>query len=69
MPDLWLAMVMAVWAEPRASRKTKGVDALRKLKDNPLVVCTVARVLWADRVVERTREWFARAAATDPDLL
>ena len=45
------------------------MDALRKLKDSPLVVCTVARVLWADRVVERMREWFARAAATDPDLL
>jgi pre-mRNA-processing factor 6 len=40
---------MALWAEPRASRKTKSVDALRKTKDNPLVVCTVARVLWAGR--------------------
>jgi pre-mRNA-processing factor 6 len=59
---------MAVWAEPRASRKTKGVDALRKTKDSPLVVCTVARVLWADRAIERAREWFARATATDPDL-
>jgi pre-mRNA-processing factor 6 len=59
---------MALWAEPRASRKTKSVDALRKTKDNPLVVCTVARVLWADRVVERARDWFGRATATDPDL-
>ena len=59
---------MALWAEPRASRKTKSVDALRKTKDNPLVVCTVARILWADRVIERAREWFNRATATDPDM-
>jgi len=59
---------MALWAEPRASRKTKSVDALRKTKDNPIIVCTVARVLWTDRVIERAREWFSRATATDPDL-
>ncbi|KAF4618007.1 hypothetical protein D9613_012849 [Agrocybe pediades] len=27
---------LALWAEPRASRKTKSVDALRKTKDSPL---------------------------------
>lgn len=59
---------MALWAEPRASRKTKSVDALRKTKDSPLVVCTVARILWADRVIDRAREWFSRATATDPDM-
>lgn len=52
---------MALWAEPCASRKTKT-------RDNPLVVCTVARVLWADRVVEQARDWFGRVTATDPDL-
>jgi len=67
-PSSGLLWSMAIWAEPRAARKTKGVDALRKTKDHPLVVCAVARVLWADRVVGRAREWFARATATDPDL-
>jgi pre-mRNA-processing factor 6 len=67
-PSSGLLWSMAIWAEPRAARKTKGVDALRKTKDHPLVVCTVARVLWADRVVGRARDWFGRATATDPDL-
>ena len=67
-PSSGILWSMAIWAEPRAARKTKGVDALRKTKDHPLVVCTVARVLWADRVVGRAREWFGRAIATDPDL-
>ncbi|KAF8169640.1 PRP1 splicing factor, N-terminal-domain-containing protein [Pholiota molesta] len=63
-----LLWAMALWAEPRASRKTKSVDALRATKDSPLVVCTVARVLWADRVIERARDWFGRASVLDPDL-
>lgn len=67
-PSSGVLWSMALWAEPRASRKTKSVDALRKTKDNPLVVCSVARVLWADRVIERARDWFGRATATDPDL-
>ena len=67
-PSSGLLWSMAIWAEPRAARKTKGVDALRKTKDHPLVVCTIARVLWADRVIGRARDWFGRATTTDPDL-
>ncbi|KAF9485914.1 hypothetical protein BDN70DRAFT_870869 [Pholiota conissans] len=67
-PSSGLLWSMALWAEPRASRKTKSVDALRTTKDSPLVVCTVARVLWADRVVERARDWFGRASVLDPDM-
>ena len=67
-PASGLLWSMALWAEPRAARKTKSVDALRKTKDSPLVVCTVARVLWADRVIERAREWFGRATVADADL-
>jgi pre-mRNA-processing factor 6 len=66
-PTSGLLWSLALWAEARASRKTKSVDALRKTKDSPIVVCAVARVLWADRVIERAREWFGRATATDPD--
>ena len=62
MPLLWL---MVVWTE---LRKTKQVDALRKTKDSPLVVSTVARVLWADQAIEKVRDWFGRVTAMDPDL-
>jgi hypothetical protein len=34
---------------------------LRKTKDHPLVVCAVARVLWADRNIGRARDWFGRS--------
>jgi pre-mRNA-processing factor 6 len=37
-------------------------------KDRPLIVCTVARVLGADRAIQRAGDWFAGATSTDPDL-
>lgn len=66
-PSSGLLWSLALMSEPRASRKTKSVDALRKTKDSPLVVCTVARVFWADRMIERARDWFGRATKTDQD--
>ena len=59
---------LTIWSEPRPMRKTRSVDALKKSADNPLIICTVARLFWAERKIEKAREWFARAAATAPDL-
>jgi len=47
---------MALWAELRVLRKMKRMDALRKTRDSPLVVCTIARVLWTHRMIERARD-------------
>jgi pre-mRNA-processing factor 6 len=52
---------MAIWAEPRPARKARSADALKKAADNPLVICTVARLFWVERKIEKAREWFARA--------
>ncbi|KAL5524399.1 PRP1 [Sanghuangporus sanghuang] len=61
---LW---AMAIWAEPRPTRKTRSADALRKCSGDAQVICAVARLFWAERKVEKARQWFARACATDPD--
>ena len=39
-----------------------------KTKDNPLVICTVMRIFWSERKVEKARVWFGRALAQDSDL-
>jgi len=59
---------MSIWAEPRPMRKARSVDALKKSADNPVIICTVARLFWAERKIEKARQWFGRAVATDPDL-
>ena len=67
-PESGLLWTMSVWSEPRPARKTRSADALRKTKDNPLVICTVARIFWSERKIEKAREWFGRALAQDSDL-
>jgi pre-mRNA-processing factor 6 len=33
-----------------------------------MVICTVARLFWAEGKIEKARDWFKRSTATDPDL-
>jgi len=58
---------LAIWAEPRPARKSRSVDALKKSKDSALVTCTVGRLFWAERKIEKARQWFARSVATGQD--
>ncbi|KIJ93573.1 hypothetical protein K443DRAFT_684462 [Laccaria amethystina LaAM-08-1] len=67
-PTSGLLWSMAIWAEPRPMRKSRSVDALKKSADNPIIICTVARLFWQERKIEKARQWFGRAVATDPDL-
>lgn len=67
-PASGLLWSLSIWSEPRPMRKTRSVDALKKSSDNPIIICTVARLFWADRSIEKARHWFNRAAATAPDL-
>jgi pre-mRNA-processing factor 6 len=59
---------MAIWSEARPQRKARSVDALRRCEADPLVICTVARLYWADRRIEKARKWFERAVSAGPDL-
>ena len=66
-PTSGILWSMAIWAEPRPTRKSRSVDALKKSKDNAIVTCTVARLFWAERKVEKARQWFSRSVATVQD--
>jgi pre-mRNA-processing factor 6 len=67
-PTSGILWSMAIWSEARPQRKARSVDALRKCEADPLVICTVARLYWADRRIEKAREWFERAVSAGPDL-
>ncbi|KAI0057787.1 hypothetical protein BV25DRAFT_1830701 [Artomyces pyxidatus] len=67
-PESGLLWSMAIWAEPRPSRKSKSIDALKKCQDDAGVICTVARLFWAERKIEKAREWFNRSVGADHDL-
>src|SRR6266851_5087464 len=67
-PTSGLLWSMAIWAEARPQRKARSVDALKKCADDPLVICTVARLFWAERKIEKARQWFDRAVSAGPDF-
>ncbi|CAE6448853.1 unnamed protein product [Rhizoctonia solani] len=67
-PNSGLLWSLAIWLEPRATRKARSVDALKKSSDDPVIICTVARLFWAEGKIEKARQWFQRAVATDKDL-
>lgn len=67
MPASGLLHSYSVWLEPRPTRKTRSVDALKKTNNAPSVIVTVARLFWAERKIEKARDWFGRAVAADPD--
>ncbi|KAI9004399.1 PRP1 splicing factor, N-terminal-domain-containing protein [Hyaloraphidium curvatum] len=61
----------ALWAEailmePRPLRKSKSADALKKCENDAHVVCVIARLFWAERKVDKARNWFQRTTKTDP---
>lgn len=65
LPASGLLHSYSVWTEPRPTRKTRSVDALKKTNNAPAVLVTVARLFWAERKIEKARSWFERAVKTD----
>ncbi|KAM0790103.1 hypothetical protein ACM66B_005430 [Microbotryomycetes sp. NB124-2] len=67
LPTSGLLHSCSVWSEPRPTRKSRSVDALKKTNNAPAVIVTVARLFWAERKVEKARDWFGRAVQADGD--
>ncbi len=44
------------------------MEALKKCPEDARVFLTCAKMLWDERKLEKAREWFNRAVATDADL-
>ncbi|TRM66208.1 PRP1 splicing factor, N-terminal-domain-containing protein [Schizophyllum amplum] len=64
-PSSGLLWSMAIWSEARPARKARSVDAVKKTNDDSLVLCSIARLFWSERKIEKAREWFGRAVARD----
>lgn len=67
LPASGLLHSYSVWCEPRPTRKSRSVDALKKTNNSPAVIVTVARLFWSERKVEKARDWFGRAVVADGD--
>ncbi|KAK4685611.1 pre-mRNA-processing factor 6, partial [Tremellales sp. Uapishka_1] len=63
-PLLWS---MTIFMEQPQQRKGRSVDAVKKAGEHPLVLSAVARLFWAERKIEKTRQWMANATLADGD--
>jgi len=60
-PTSGILWSMTILSEARPQRRTRSVDAMKKAGDDPYIICTVARLFWAERKIEKARHWFSRA--------
>lgn len=58
---------MAIWMENSQQRKGRSLDALKKAEGHPVVIVAVARLFWAERKIEKTRQWMEKAISADAD--
>ena len=56
-----------MYLEARTSRRERITAALQKVDTDPLLYVTAARILWADRRLDKASTWFNKAIVRDPD--
>jgi len=67
-PSAGILWAHAIATDPRATRKGRSYDALKRCNDDAHVAGAVARLFWLDRKIKKARNWFQRAVTVDPDL-
>jgi len=63
---LWAERILEL--EPRTQRKTLLAEAVKKVEHDPILLVTAARLLWAERKLDRAQTWFEKALLLDRDV-
>ena len=67
-PQSGLLWSEAILMEPRPQRKSRSADALKKCDNDPLVICTIARLFWLERKLDKARNWLNKAIKLNSDI-
>ncbi|OJJ43306.1 hypothetical protein ASPZODRAFT_28606 [Penicilliopsis zonata CBS 506.65] len=69
VPTSGLLWSESIWyLEPRAQRKARSLEAIKKVDNDPILFITVARIFWGERRLEKAMTWFEKAIISDSDL-
>lgn len=63
---LWAERIL--YLEARTQRKSLITEAIKKVDDDAVLQVTAARILWAERKLDRAQNWFERALLLDRDM-
>ncbi|KAL5337859.1 PRP1 splicing factor, N-terminal-domain-containing protein [Aspergillus crustosus] len=59
----------SIWhLEPRAQRKARSLEAIKKVDNDPILFITVARIFWGERRLEKAMNWFEKAIVSNSDI-
>ncbi|GIJ98970.1 hypothetical protein Aspvir_001092 [Aspergillus viridinutans] len=68
VPTSGLLWSESIWhLEPRAQRKARSLEAVKKVDNDPILFITVARIFWGERRLEKAMTWFEKAIVSDSD--
>ena len=67
-PTSGLLWSEAIFLENKPQRKTKSVDALKKCEHDAHVLLAVSKLFWAERKIQKCRDWLTRTVKLEPDL-
>lgn len=68
VPASGLLWSESIWhLEPRAQRKARSLEAIKKVENDPILFITVARIFWGERRLEKSMTWFEKAIVSDSD--
>ncbi|KAJ5605857.1 hypothetical protein N7510_008638 [Penicillium lagena] len=68
VPTSGLLWSESIWhLEPRAQRKARSLEAIKKVDNDPILFITVARIFWGERRLEKAMTWFEKAIVADSD--
>ncbi|KAL2866370.1 U4/U6-U5 snRNP complex subunit PRP6 [Aspergillus lucknowensis] len=69
VPSSGLLWSESIWhLEPRAQRKARSLEAIKKVDNDPILFITVARIFWGERRLEKAMTWFEKAIVSNSDL-
>ncbi|KAL4927422.1 U4/U6-U5 snRNP complex subunit PRP6 [Aspergillus undulatus] len=69
VPSSGLLWSESIWhLEPRAQRKVRSLEAIKKVDNDAILFITVARIFWGERRLEKAMTWFEKAIVSNSDL-
>ena len=69
MPASGLLWSERIWfLEPRTQRKSRSLEAVKRVDNDPVLFVTVARIFWEERRLDKAATWFEKAILLNNDL-
>uniref|UniRef100_T1JXH8 Pre-mRNA-processing factor 6 n=1 Tax=Tetranychus urticae TaxID=32264 RepID=T1JXH8_TETUR len=67
-PNSGILWAEAIFMENRPQRRSRSYDALKRCEHDPHVLLAATKLLWVERKLPKTREWFHQTIKVDPDF-